>query len=62
VLKAVGMGAGFTISFDIVSTICLIVLGIIYMAKKLITKKKINNILFIIISAIVGIITSILFL
>ena len=62
VAKAVGVSDIYTFTFDLVSTISLVVLTTIYVITKFVAKKKMNNILFIVISAIVGIITSILFL
>ena len=62
VAKAVGVGNIQVFTFDIVSTISLVVLGATYVVTKYVAKKKMNNILFIALSAIVGLITSIIFL
>ena len=60
VLKAIGL-SGTTFTFDVVSTISLVVLGLYYVIKQYILKKKVNNIAFIVLSAIVGLIIAMLF-
>ena len=59
-LKAIGL-TQTTFSFDAVSTICLAVLGAYYIVKQYILKKKVNNIAFIVLSALVGVIVAMLF-
>ena len=60
VLKAIGV-SGTTFTFDIVSTISLVLLATYYILKQYILKKKVNNIAFIILSALVGIVVAMLF-
>lgn len=61
VIKAFGFVSLTEFNFDLISTIILIILGIIYFGYKFITKKKMNAILLIGISAVLGILVNIIF-
>jgi len=61
-LKAIGFNSLSSFNFDIISTLTFLVLAVGYCIVKYLCKKKINNILFIICSAVVGIVVSVSFL
>lgn len=61
IIKAFGFVSLTEFNFNLISTIILIILGIIYFGYKFITKKKMNAILLIGISAVLGILVNIIF-
>ena len=62
IVKAVGFNSITQFSFDLVSTITFAVLTIGYCLVRYVFKKKVNNVYFILVSAVVGILSSGIFL
>ena len=60
VIKAIGVATGFTVGLDIASIVLLGVLGTIYAIPTYVLKKKLNNVLFILLAAILGIVVCVL--